>query len=108
MRIRHQLCQNNNLTKVALSGDDDDDGELGLANGDAAASRIEVVDIGPIIKQTAVSEMEAGIEAVSNELSKLRTGRASPGACFYYLFGCSLNIQERYDCLFSFFFCRNA
>nr|GEW70990.1 ribosome recycling factor [Tanacetum cinerariifolium] len=56
---------------------DDDDGELGVAND--AGSRVEVVDIGPIIKAAAVSEMEAGIEAVSNELSKLRTGRASAG-----------------------------
>lgn len=58
--------------------DDDDNGDLGVANSDAA-SKIEVVNIGPIIKATAVSEMEAGIEAVSHELSKLRTGRASAG-----------------------------
>lgn len=56
---------------------DDDDGELGVAND--AGSRVEVVDIGPIIKAAAVSEMEAGIEALSIELSKLRTGRASAG-----------------------------
>nr|XP_043616558.1 ribosome-recycling factor [Erigeron canadensis] len=57
---------------------DDDDGELGVANADTT-SRVEVVDIGPIIKAAAISEMEAGIEAVSHELSKLRTGRASSG-----------------------------
>ncbi|KAL8251361.1 hypothetical protein R6Q59_035054 [Mikania micrantha] len=53
-------------------------GELGVANADAD-SRIEIVNLGPIIKQTAISEMEAAIDAVSNELSKLRTGRASAG-----------------------------
>lgn len=68
--------QNDYLTK--LSGDDDDNGELDVSNGDAA-SRIEIVNIGPIIKSTAISEMEAAIDAVSNELAKLRTGRASSG-----------------------------
>ncbi|XP_023772902.1 uncharacterized protein LOC111921545 isoform X2 [Lactuca sativa] len=68
--------QNDHLTK--LSGDDDDNDDLGVANGDAG-SRIEIVNIGPIIKSTAISEMEAAIDAVSNELSKLRTGRASAG-----------------------------
>ncbi|KAL8231634.1 hypothetical protein R6Q57_001412 [Mikania cordata] len=53
-------------------------GELGVANADAD-SRIEIVNLGPIIKQNAISEMEAAIDAVSNELSKLRTGRASAG-----------------------------
>ena len=38
------------------------------------------MNIGPIIKSTAISEMEAAIDAVSNELAKLRTGRASSGA----------------------------
>ncbi|KAJ0753399.1 putative ribosome recycling factor, RRF superfamily [Helianthus annuus] len=56
----------------------DDDGELGVANADAG-SRTEIVNMGPIIKQTAISEMEAAIDAVSHELSKLRTGRASAG-----------------------------
>lgn len=65
-------CQNNYLTK--LSGDDGDNGDLA-----DAGSRVEVVNLGPIIKQTAISEMDAAIDAVSIELSKLRTGRASAG-----------------------------
>ncbi|OVA15406.1 Ribosome recycling factor [Macleaya cordata] len=41
---------------------------------------VEVVpDIGPSVKATAVSQMEAATVALSRELSKLRTGRASAG-----------------------------
>lgn len=36
-------------------------------------------DMGPTIKANATSHMEAAIAALSGELSKLRTGRASPG-----------------------------
>ncbi|KVH92778.1 uncharacterized protein LOC112515964 [Cynara cardunculus var. scolymus] len=66
------------FAKARKKWDDDDNGELDVSNGDAA-SRIEIVNIGPIIKSAAVSEMEAAIDAVSNELAKLRTGRASSG-----------------------------
>uniref|UniRef100_A0A7C8ZUM7 Ribosome-recycling factor, chloroplastic n=1 Tax=Opuntia streptacantha TaxID=393608 RepID=A0A7C8ZUM7_OPUST len=44
---------------------------------DASTARVE--DIGPVVKSTAVSQMEAAIDALSRELVKLRTGRASPG-----------------------------
>ena len=37
------------------------------------------VDIGPSVKATATSQMEAAIDALSRDLTKLRTGRASPG-----------------------------
>ena len=37
-------------------------------------------DMGPTIKDNASSQMEAAISALSGELSKLRTGRASSGA----------------------------
>ncbi|KAK9271938.1 hypothetical protein L1049_002305 [Liquidambar formosana] len=41
---------------------------------------VEVVpDIGPTVKATAVSQMEAAIVSLSQQLSKLRTGRASSG-----------------------------
>ncbi|KAE8021357.1 hypothetical protein FH972_007253 [Carpinus fangiana] len=47
---------------------------------DDAASTIEVSpDIGPTIKANAASQMEAALGALSGELTKLRTGRASPG-----------------------------
>lgn len=47
---------------------------------DAGMSTIEVpLVLGPTIKANAVSQMEAAISALSTELSKLRTGRASPG-----------------------------
>ncbi|XP_044466287.1 ribosome-recycling factor [Mangifera indica] len=45
----------------------------------ASGSTVEVVDIGPTIKEAAVSQMDAAIIALSRELTKLRTGRASPG-----------------------------
>ncbi|KAG8065053.1 hypothetical protein GUJ93_ZPchr0004g39780 [Zizania palustris] len=36
-------------------------------------------DIGPTVKLAASSQMEAAVVALARELSKLRTGRASPG-----------------------------
>nr|ABK24606.1 unknown [Picea sitchensis] len=43
-------------------------------------STVEVVpNVGPTIKSTASTQMQAGIDALSRELSKLRTGRASAG-----------------------------
>lgn len=38
-----------------------------------------VEDIGPSVKSAAVSQMDAAIDALSRELTKLRTGRAAPG-----------------------------
>lgn len=47
---------------------------------DDGVSTIEVSpDIGPTIKASATSQMEAAIAALSGELNKLRTGRAAPG-----------------------------
>nr|XP_048337030.1 ribosome-recycling factor [Ziziphus jujuba var. spinosa] len=47
---------------------------------DSAGNTVEVLpDMGPTIKATATSQMEAAISALSGELSKLRTGRASSG-----------------------------
>ncbi|XP_076949572.1 uncharacterized protein LOC143622264 [Bidens hawaiensis] len=62
------------FAKARKKWDDGDSGDLA-----DAGSRVEVVNLGPVIKQTAISEMEAAIDAVSIELSKLRTGRASAG-----------------------------
>jgi ribosome recycling factor len=36
-------------------------------------------DIGPTVKSAATAQMETAVVALSRELSKLRTGRASPG-----------------------------
>ncbi|CAN6235457.1 unnamed protein product [Urochloa humidicola] len=36
-------------------------------------------DIGPTVKSAATAQMDAAVIALSRELSKLRTGRASPG-----------------------------
>lgn len=45
-----------------------------------AGNTVEVIaDIGPTVKATAVSQMDAAIVALSQQLSKLRTGRASSG-----------------------------
>ena len=53
--------------------------EFVFSEGDDDAITVEVVDIGPSVKVTAVSLMEAAIDSLSRELSKLRTGRASAG-----------------------------
>lgn len=46
----------------------------------AAGGVVEVApDIGPTVKAIASSQMEAALDALSRELAKLRTGRASPG-----------------------------
>lgn len=45
-------------------------------------------DIGPTVKAAASSQMEAAIDALSRDLTKLRTGRAAPGTypltCFSF------------------------
>lgn len=46
---------------------------------DDNANTAQVEDIGPVVRSTAVSQMEAALDALSRELVKLRTGRASPG-----------------------------
>ena len=54
--------------------DDDSDDEDGDAFG--------AVDIGASVKPAALSQMDAALDALSRELTKLRTGRASVGMCF--------------------------
>ncbi|CAN1187932.1 Ribosome-recycling factor [Linum perenne] len=52
----------------------------GKRSKDDSGGTTEVVsDIGPTVKASAVSQMDAAIDALSRELTKLRTGRASPG-----------------------------
>ncbi|KAF8013141.1 hypothetical protein BT93_I1117 [Corymbia citriodora subsp. variegata] len=47
---------------------------------DSAAGSVDVVtDIGPSVKEAAKSQMDAAVVALSRELAKLRTGRASAG-----------------------------
>lgn len=46
---------------------------------DSAGGTVESVDIGPAVKATAKSQMDAAVVALSRELQKLRTGRASAG-----------------------------
>ncbi|CAN0924670.1 Ribosome-recycling factor [Linum grandiflorum] len=47
---------------------------------DSGGGTAEVVpDIGPTVKASAAAQMDAAIDALSRELTKLRTGRASPG-----------------------------
>lgn len=48
------------------------------ADDDVNTSQV-VEDIGPVVKSTAISQMEAALEALSRDLTKLRTGRASTG-----------------------------
>lgn len=41
-------------------------------------------DIGPTVKSNTLSLMEASIAALSRELSKIRTGRASTGSLYIF------------------------
>jgi ribosome recycling factor len=53
---------------------------LYILEDEGGVSTIEVpTNVGPNIKASALSQMESAIAALSVELSKLRTGRASPG-----------------------------
>lgn len=53
---------------------------LYILGDEGGVTTIEVPpNVGPTIKANAVSQMEAAMAALSAELSKLRTGRASPG-----------------------------
>ena len=60
---------------LEFDDDDDDDEEVEKEAGNIA----QIVNIGPMVKATAVSQMEAAIDSLSRELLKLRTGRASAG-----------------------------
>lgn len=61
------------------------DSRRGFAKGkkskdDSATGMVDVApDIGPTVKATASSQMEAAIDALARDLTKLRTGRAAPG-----------------------------
>ncbi|GMJ02388.1 hypothetical protein like AT3G01800 [Hibiscus trionum] len=61
------------------------DSRRGFAKGkksrdDSGGSTMELApDIGPSVKESASSQMDAAIVALSRELAKLRTGRASAG-----------------------------
>ncbi|VVA96023.1 unnamed protein product [Arabis nemorensis] len=61
------------------------DSRRGFAKGkkskdDSGSGLVDVApDIGPTVKASASSQMEAAIDALSRDLSKLRTGRAAPG-----------------------------
>ncbi|XP_078441562.1 ribosome recycling factor [Wolffia australiana] len=62
------LWSSRSYGKGRKSRDEDDEGSVQV-----------VPDIGPSVKSTATSMMDAAILALSKELAKLRTGRASPG-----------------------------
>lgn len=50
------------------------------SKGDGRGDTVQdVPDIGPTVKSAATTQMETAVVALSRELSKLRTGRASPG-----------------------------
>ncbi|CAK7328276.1 unnamed protein product [Dovyalis caffra] len=46
---------------------------------DSAGGTVELVDIGPTVKAAANSQMDAAVVALSRDLQKLRSGRASAG-----------------------------
>ncbi|KAJ9129064.1 hypothetical protein P3X46_034173 [Hevea brasiliensis] len=85
--ISHHLLSNSGIREAQNlpSFDFLKDHRRGFAKGkkskdDYAGDTVQVVhDIGPTIKAGAASQMEAAIVALSRELAKLRTGRASAG-----------------------------
>ena len=48
----------------------------------ASSTVVELPDMGPTIKANATAQMNSAITALSGELSKLRSGRASSGSYF--------------------------
>lgn len=82
-----------NLYNAAYDDDDDSD------DGDAGAA----FDIGATVKPAALSQMDAALDALARELTKLRTGRASVGMFPF----ASPTISLLHISLFHFFF-RNA
>lgn len=85
-----------------------------LLEDDDAASNIDVSpDVGPTIKANASAQMEAAIGALSGELNKLRTGRASPGTllcaiAICYLFAVLFWFSDLLARLFVECLCRDA
>lgn len=59
-----------------------------LENEDGVGTIEVPPSVGPTIKANAISQMEAAMAALSTELNKLRTGRASPGIFQGFLFFC--------------------
>uniref|UniRef100_A0A8R7PHI5 Ribosome-recycling factor, chloroplastic n=1 Tax=Triticum urartu TaxID=4572 RepID=A0A8R7PHI5_TRIUA len=50
------------------------------SKNDSRSDTVEAApDIGPTVKSAATAQMDTAVVALSRELSKLRTGRASPG-----------------------------
>lgn len=57
-----------------------------MSEDDSGGSTMELAtDIGPSVKSSATSQMDAAIVALSRDLAKLRTGRASAGIFFFLL-----------------------
>ncbi|KAL2979498.1 hypothetical protein AAZX31_13G175900 [Glycine max] len=80
-----QMCDSNRVFTLPATPNFVAESRRAFAKGrkskdEGGASTIEVPpNAGPTIKANAVSQMEAAMAALSTELSKLRTGRASPG-----------------------------
>ncbi|KAL2588320.1 hypothetical protein AAZV13_13G162500 [Glycine max] len=80
-----QMCDSNRVLTLPATPNFVAESRRAFAKGrkskdEGGASTIEVPpNAGPTIKANAVSQMEAAMAALSTELSKLRTGRASPG-----------------------------
>ncbi|XP_021863176.1 uncharacterized protein [Spinacia oleracea] len=71
-------CKSLAFLRSSSNSSEDDDG----------ASTTQVTeDIGSVVKLTANSLMEAGLDALSRELAKLRTGRASIGMLDHIVVG---------------------
>ena len=79
---------------------------------DSRSDTVEAApDIGPTVKSAATAQMDTAVVALSRELSKLRTGRASPGIIMICTFIVSLfllaNADSRTDDVTD-VFCRHA
>ncbi|QCD85641.1 ribosome recycling factor [Vigna unguiculata] len=80
-----QVCDSSRVFTIPAAPNSFAESRRAYAKGrksrdEGGVSTIEVPpNVGPTIKANAVSQMEAAMAALSAELSKLRTGRASPG-----------------------------
>nr|AKM76782.1 ribosome recycling factor [Geranium maderense] len=83
--ILEPLCFCNSQAATILAFDFLRESRRGFAKGrkskdESGSTSVDVaIDIGPTVKENAASLMDAAVVSLSRELSKIRTGRASPG-----------------------------
>ncbi|KAL3526163.1 hypothetical protein ACH5RR_014535 [Cinchona calisaya] len=79
LESRRGYAKGRRQAKFDDDDDDDDEEEEEMEVGKDTGNAAQIANIGPTIKAATVSQMEAAVDALSRELLKLRTGRASAG-----------------------------